>query len=66
MDLNKTDFKEMTKHPYLEYHIVKSIFTYKDKKGRFESVEELQHVDLIYDQLYEKIRWYFYVKEKSK
>lgn len=66
MDLNKTDFKEMTKHPYLEYHIVKSIFTYKDDKGRFGSVEELQQVDLIYDQLYEKIRWYFYVKEKSQ
>jgi len=66
MELNKTDFKEMTKHPYLEYHIVKSIFTYKDNKGSFSSVDDLQKVDLVYDQLYQKIRWYFYVNEKRK
>lgn len=66
MDINKTDFKEMTKHPYLEFHIVKSIFNYKDSKGSFESVDELRQVDLIYDHLYEKIRWYFYVNEKVK
>lgn len=66
MELNKTQFKEMTKHPYLEYHIVKSIFTYKDNKGKFTSVDELQQVDLIYDQLYGKIYWYFFVDSKSK
>ncbi len=66
MDLNKTQFKEMAKHPYLEYHIVKSIFNYKDRKGKFTSVEELQQVELIYDQLYGKIYWYFTVDVKVK
>ncbi|MFW5706173.1 MAG: ComEA family DNA-binding protein, partial [Bacteroidota bacterium] len=58
MDLNSTGFKELLRHPYLEYYIVKSIFDYRDRLGRFDSVQQLLQVDLIYDQLYDKISNY--------
>jgi len=64
MDLNKTGFKEMVAHPYLEFYIVKSIFDYKEGKGKFDSVAELKQIDLVYQQLYQKLKHYFTVDEK--
>ncbi|NCC74067.1 MAG: hypothetical protein EOM06_11780 [Sphingobacteriia bacterium] len=63
MDLNKTGFKEMVAHPYLEFYIVKSIFDYKEGKGKFDSVAELKQIDLIYQQLYHKLAPYFTLDE---
>ena len=65
MDLNAVEFKSLLKHPYVEYYIVKSIFNFKDKHGRFDSVSELKNVPLIYDELYEKLRHYLTVKESE-
>jgi len=64
-NLNTVEFKELLKHPYLEYYLVKSIFDYKDKNGRFDSVAELCKVNLIYKELYEKISPYLYVENKK-
>lgn len=64
MNLNKTGFKEMVAHPYLEFYIVKSIFDYKEGKGKFDSVAELKQIDLIYQQLYHKLAPYFTLDEK--
>lgn len=64
MNLNKTGFKEIVAHPYLEFYIVKSIFEYKETKGKFDSVAELKQISLIYQQLYQKLEHYFTVDEK--
>jgi competence protein ComEA len=61
MNLNTTPFKEMVSHPYLEFYIVKAIFEYKESKGRFDSVPELKQINLIYQQLYQKLENYFMV-----
>lgn len=65
MNLNKTVFKEMVGHPYLEFYIVKSIFDYKETKGKFDSVAELKQINLIYHQLYQKLENYFTVDTKE-
>jgi DNA uptake protein ComE-like DNA-binding protein len=63
-DLNEVEFKVLLKHPYVEYYIVKSIFDYKDEHGRFNSVEELRNIPLIYEELYEKLKHYLTIKEE--
>jgi len=54
----------MVGHPYLEHYIVTSIFDYKDAKGGFDSIQELTQINLIYEQLYQKLEHYFTVDEK--
>ncbi len=54
LHLNKAGYKELLAHPYLENYIVKAIFEYKDKVGKFNSVDELQNISLIYPQLFQK------------
>jgi DNA uptake protein ComE-like DNA-binding protein len=64
-ELNTVEFKELLKHPYLEYYLVKSIFDYKNKNGQYDSVAELRKVNLIYKELYEKISPYLYIENKK-
>jgi len=64
MDLNTATFNDLLNHPYFEYYLVKSIFNYKEAIGEFTSVEELRHVNLVYDQLFEKISPYLLVNSK--
>lgn len=66
MDLNRTGFREMVAHPYLEFYIVKSIFDYKDAVGRYDSVAELKQINLIYSQLYNKLKHYFTVNDQEE
>lgn len=66
MDLNRTSFREMVAHPYLEYYIVKSIFEYKDAAGGYDSVAELKQINLIYSQLYNKLKHYFTVNDQEE
>ena len=61
LDLNKSSFKDFTRHPYFEHYIVKAIFEHKDKNGVFASVDEIRSIPLIYDDLYNKIKPYLYV-----
>ena len=39
--LNKEFFKELLKHPYLEYEDVKAIFSFHKEQGAFEKKEDL-------------------------
>lgn len=64
-NLNTVEFKELLKHPYLEYYLVKSIFDYKNKNGNYSSVDDLRKVNLIYKELYEKISPYLFVENKK-
>jgi DNA uptake protein ComE-like DNA-binding protein len=61
LDLNKSPFKDFTRHPYFEYYVVKAIFEYKDKNGAFSAVNDIRKIPLIYDDLYNKIDPYLCV-----
>ena len=66
IDINKVEFKQLLKHPYVEYYVVKSIFAYKNENGGFSSVSELKNVKLIYNDLYKRLSPYFIVSEPQK
>ncbi len=65
IELNSTGFNDLLNHPYLEYYMVKSIFNYKDAVGKFDSIAELKQIDLIYDQLYNKIEPYLSINKTN-
>ena len=63
-DLNETPFKEYLKHPYFEYHVVKTIFQQKDKRGRYRSVGELREIPLFHEEVYGRLAPYLTVSEQ--
>lgn len=65
IDLNRAGFKEILKHPYFEYYLVKSIFNYKDAVGDFKSVAELKQIDLVYEELFRKLQPYLMVESED-
>ncbi|MDD4848960.1 MAG: helix-hairpin-helix domain-containing protein [Bacteroidales bacterium] len=62
IDLNNSTFKQLLQHPYFEYHIVKNIFTYKDKNGTFQTIEQLKEMPLMYEDLYNKLVPYLTIR----
>jgi competence protein ComEA len=63
INLNTVTFKELLKHPYFEYYLVKEIFNYKDGIRAYDSVEQLRKLPVMYEELYGKIAPYLEVKE---
>lgn len=64
--INSIAFNALLQHPYLEYYLVKSIFNYKDAIGEFDSIDQLKEIDLMYDQLYNKLKPYLLVNTEEK
>ena len=64
LDLNTVSFKEMLRHPYFEYYLVKAVFNYKDEIKAFDSVEQLRNIPVMYDELYDKVSPYLEVNSK--
>jgi competence protein ComEA len=58
IDLNEVVFKELLKHPYFEYYLVKAIFKKKDEIKEFDSVGQIRKIPVMYEELYEKISPY--------
>ncbi len=58
MDINNVTFKEMMKHPYFEYYLVKAIFSRKDELKAYDSVEQIKYLPVMYRELYDKISPY--------
>lgn len=61
IDLNQASFKEMLRHPYLEYYMVKAIAEYRQKHHGIRDITELKSLPLMYDDLYRKLRPYLNV-----
>jgi DNA uptake protein ComE-like DNA-binding protein len=62
IDLNAVTFKDLMKHPYFEYYLVKAIFQYKDDVKAFDSIGQLKKIPVMYEELYFKISQYLEVK----
>jgi DNA uptake protein ComE-like DNA-binding protein len=62
ININKVSIKEMTRHPYIEFYVAKSIINYRSEKGAFTGVDEIREARLIYNELYLKIEPYLTVK----
>ncbi|MCK5838779.1 MAG: helix-hairpin-helix domain-containing protein, partial [Bacteroidales bacterium] len=62
-NINKSTFKELLRHPYLDYENVKAIMKYKDRSGEFNSMAEIRDSGLFSDSLWLKLRWYLTLGE---
>lgn len=58
INLNTCTFKELNKHPYVEYDLTKAIFNLKKKLGKFTGVDEIKQIDLVNAELYNKLAPY--------
>lgn len=58
IDLNSVTFKDLLKHPYFEYYLVKAIFNKKDALGKFDSTAQLNSIDVMYKELFDRISPY--------
>jgi DNA uptake protein ComE-like DNA-binding protein len=55
LDLDSASFRELLRHPYLEYEDVKAIVKYRDRMGPVLSIQELRENMLVPDSILEKI-----------
>ncbi len=65
INLNKSEFKEILRHPYISYDITKDIVNSRKKEGDFKTIEEIVDRDIITESLYVKLRPYLTVKTKN-
>jgi len=53
--LNTATFKELLQHPYTDYYLVKQMVNYREKHGGFKKLSQLRELELMYEELYEKL-----------
>jgi DNA uptake protein ComE-like DNA-binding protein len=58
ININTATYKELVTHPYLDSYLTKTIINYRDKVGKFTSMEEIQQATNAYQELVEKLRHY--------
>lgn len=61
IDINSATFKELLKHPYINYNQTKAIVNYREQHGSFKSIEDLQKIHLVKGETYRKIAPYLEV-----
>jgi DNA uptake protein ComE-like DNA-binding protein len=61
IDLNKVTFKELLKHPYFPFELTKAIMIYRQKKKRFQSVDELKTIPGVNDSVFQRMEKYLTV-----
>lgn len=66
ININKASFKEILRHPYFEYYIVKAICNEREKRHGFDQKTDLLSVKLIYHELYLKIEPYICTSDLSR
>lgn len=58
ININTVTFKELMRHPYFEFYMVKTICNEREKRKGFDSKSELLSLKLMYKELYVKIAPY--------
>jgi len=62
LDINDLTFKELLKHPYLEFEHVKAICNYREKNGPYGNPLDLWTAGILPDSLKEKLSPYLKTK----
>ena len=57
--LNSAEFKELLRHPYLEYDEVRAILNFRDFTGEIRSISELRENHILPDSTLERVSFYF-------
>jgi len=58
ININTADINELRAHPYLRWNIANAIINYRQQHGVYKSVEDIRKIDIVTDELYNKIAPY--------
>jgi DNA uptake protein ComE-like DNA-binding protein len=61
MDINQADYETLRRHPYIHARIAHVIIGYRERSGRFESLEQLRALKSVTDMDFNKIKPYLTV-----
>jgi competence ComEA-like helix-hairpin-helix protein len=62
ININTATLDQLKRHPYLDYYQAKAIVNYREKYGKFASVDDLLKTNLIYQETFDKIKPYLVVQ----
>ena len=63
LDLNGATFRELLRHPYLEYEDVKALVNYREFKGSIQSIQQLQENFILADSVLQRVIPYLYLSK---
>lgn len=55
IDINTADVNELRTHPYLRWTLANAIVNYRQQHGNYKSVEDIKKIDLITNEVFQKI-----------
>jgi len=58
ININSATVDEMKKHPYIKYNLARAIVNYRAQHGPYRSINDLQALDLVNGELYQKLSPY--------
>lgn len=61
ININTADINALRAHPYLRWNIANAIINYRQQHGNYKSVEDIRKIDIITDDLYNKIAPYLVI-----
>lgn len=61
ININTADINTLRAHPYLRWNIANAIINYRQQHGKFISVSDVRKIDIITDEIFNKIAPYLVV-----
>lgn len=61
ININTADINVLRAHPYLRWNIANAIINYRQQHGNYKSVEDIRKIDIITDDLYNKLAPYLVI-----
>jgi competence ComEA-like helix-hairpin-helix protein len=65
ININTADYYTLKRHPYISKQNAYEIVQYRNKKGKYNNIEEILKVKGVTDSLYQKIYLYFALSETN-
>lgn len=59
ININSATIEQLKAHPYIKYQIGNAVIQYRNQHGNFQSVTDLKQIQIITDEVFEKIVPYF-------
>ena len=63
LNINTDSIIHLSKHPYINWNLAKSIINYRKVHGNYDTVEQITSIKIISDSLYQKIAPYLTTSE---
>lgn len=61
ININTSDINELRAHPYFRWNIANAIINYRQQHGNYKSVEDIRRIDIITEELYNKLAPYLVI-----